>query len=207
LSLGDGTVVEANVTLGCGEGSEVQFAEHCRLGEGMSLHAGSGAKVLFGAGCEVGPFTKLETNAEWHIAPGSIIEDCCSVFAREPGPAGVLVVEQGTCISYHSIIDLSGDVTLGRNVAIGPHTIIYTHDHEHEHDNPVPWHGRAVRKRVRVCDGAWVGARVTILPGVTIGDRAIIAAGAVVTRDVPAGAIVGGIPARPLKRDRADAAD
>ena len=45
----------------------------------------------------------------------------------------------------------------------------------------------------------WLGANVTILQGVTIGDNAIIAAGAVVTKDVPANAIVGGVPAKVIK--------
>ena len=47
--------------------------------------------------------------------------------------------------------------------------------------------------------GVWVGSNSTILQGVTIGDHAIVAAGAVVTKDVPAGAIVGGVPARFIK--------
>ena len=47
--------------------------------------------------------------------------------------------------------------------------------------------------------GVWVGSQATILPGVTIGDDAIVAAGAVVARDVPAGAIVAGVPARKIK--------
>lgn len=45
----------------------------------------------------------------------------------------------------------------------------------------------------------WIGTRVTLLPGVTVGDGAVIAAGAVVTKDVPAGALVGGVPAKVLK--------
>lgn len=47
--------------------------------------------------------------------------------------------------------------------------------------------------------GVWLGARVTVLPGVTIGDHAVVAAGAVVTKDVPARTIVGGVPAKPLR--------
>ena len=45
----------------------------------------------------------------------------------------------------------------------------------------------------------WIGAHATVLPGVTIGDNAVIAAGAVVTKDVPANAVVGGVPAKIIK--------
>ena len=53
---------------------------------------------------------------------------------------------------------------------------------------------------VRIRDKVWIGANVTILPGVSIGEGAIIAAGAVVTKDVEPRTVVGGIPARILKR-------
>jgi acetyltransferase-like isoleucine patch superfamily enzyme len=57
---------------------------------------------------------------------------------------------------------------------------------------------------VHIGECAWIGARATILPGVTIKDRAIVAAGSVVTRDVAEGAIVGGVPARPLRSRRTE---
>ena len=54
---------------------------------------------------------------------------------------------------------------------------------------------------VTIGDRVWIGARATVLKGVTIGDGAVVAAGALVTRDVPAGALVGGVPAKVLKAD------
>ena len=53
---------------------------------------------------------------------------------------------------------------------------------------------------IRIGRHVWIGANATVLPGVTIGDGAIIAAGAVVTRDVPENAIVGGVPARIMRQ-------
>ena len=56
------------------------------------------------------------------------------------------------------------------------------------------------RQGVRIKRGAYIGAGALLLPGVTIGDHAVVAGGAVVNRDVEAGAVVGGVPARPLSR-------
>jgi acetyltransferase-like isoleucine patch superfamily enzyme len=53
---------------------------------------------------------------------------------------------------------------------------------------------------VRIGDGAWLCVGVTLLPGVTVGENAVVAAGAVVTRDVPPNTLVAGVPARPLKK-------
>jgi acetyltransferase-like isoleucine patch superfamily enzyme len=64
-----------------------------------------------------------------------------------------------------------------------------------------------VRGQVRIEDDAWIGTGAIILPNVTIGTMSIVGAGAVVTRDVPPYTVVGGVPARPLKKlDRAPTA-
>ena len=56
-----------------------------------------------------------------------------------------------------------------------------------------------IPKPVRICDKVWLGARVTICPGVTIGEGAIVGAGAVVTKDVPPRTVVAGAPAKIIK--------
>lgn len=59
--------------------------------------------------------------------------------------------------------------------------------------------GAEFGKPVKIGNNVWIGGRAVIVPGVTIGDNAVIAAGAVVTKDVPAGAVVGGNPAKIIK--------
>ena len=85
-----------------------------------------------------------------------------------------------------------GGIEIGDDVLIGPQTIIATLNHD---PNPEK-RGGMIPKPVRICDKVWLGARVTICPGVTIGEGAIVGAGAVVTKDVPPRTVVAGVPAR-----------
>ncbi|MBC7806698.1 MAG: acyltransferase [Akkermansiaceae bacterium] len=89
----------------------------------------------------------------------------------------------------------SSCVRIGSNVAIGNYSLIMDTDFHTPGDHTQP----GVSRPVIIEDGVWLGARVTVLKGVTIGQGATVAAGAVVTRDVAPNAVVGGIPARPLR--------
>jgi maltose O-acetyltransferase len=90
-----------------------------------------------------------------------------------------------------------GRITLGDNCLLGPQVMILTSTHAVGDSGEV---ARAVQSRnVRVGDGCWIGARATIMPGVTIGAGTLIAAAAVVTKDCEAGTVYAGVPARRLK--------
>lgn len=95
---------------------------------------------------------------------------------------------------------LHGEVTIGDNVMMGPDCIIYTSNHAFDRtDIPMNQQGFSSAKKVIIGNDVWIGGRVIILPGVKIGNGAIIGAGAVVTKDVPPYSIVGGNPAKILK--------
>lgn len=95
---------------------------------------------------------------------------------------------------------IHGRVVIGKDVMMGPDCIIYTKNHAFA-DTTIPMReqGFSEEKPVIIGNDVWIGGRVTILPGVHIGNGAIVGAGAVVTKDVPEYAIVGGNPARILK--------
>lgn len=93
-----------------------------------------------------------------------------------------------------SFLDLGG-ITIEDDVLIGPRVNITTENHPVE-----PSERKNLDLRpVLVKKGAWIGAGATILPGVTIGQNSIVAAGAVVTKDVPDNSIVGGVPAKLIR--------
>ncbi|PQL94691.1 sugar O-acetyltransferase [Apibacter adventoris] len=89
-----------------------------------------------------------------------------------------------------------GGITVEDRVLIGPKANIITENHPED-----PELRRYVySKPVHIKKGAWIGASVTVLPGVTVGENAIVAAGAVVTKDVPDNTIVGGVPAKIIRK-------
>ena len=80
---------------------------------------------------------------------------------------------------------------------MGPDVLVFTSNHESGRtDIPMRLQGNGATKQVTICSDVWIGARVIILPGVSIGEGAVIGAGAVVTKDVPGYAVVGGVPAK-----------
>lgn len=93
-----------------------------------------------------------------------------------------------------SFLDLGG-ITIEDNVLIGPQVKLVTENHPLD---PATRKG-LITKPILVKQNAWIGAGATILPGVTIGENSIVAAGAVVSKDVPDNTVVGGIPAKFLK--------
>lgn len=95
---------------------------------------------------------------------------------------------------------LHGTVLIGNDVMMGPDCIIYTQNHAYGRtDIPMHQQGFSEEKPVTIGNDVWIGGRVIILAGISIGNGAIIGAGSVVTKDVPGYAIVGGNPAKVLK--------
>ncbi|WP_372934720.1 sugar O-acetyltransferase [Mariniphaga sediminis] len=95
-----------------------------------------------------------------------------------------------------TILDVN-KVTIGNDVLIGPSVEIYTAAH------PMDWEERATRieygKPVTIGNNVWIGGNTTICPGVTIGDRSVIGAGSVVTKDIPEDVVAAGNPARVIR--------
>ncbi|MBQ4812041.1 acyltransferase [Pseudoalteromonas luteoviolacea] len=92
-----------------------------------------------------------------------------------------------------------GNITIGNDVMIAPEVLMLTGGHEYDDRNLLLREHASIVKPITIGDDCWIGARAIILPGVTVADRVIIAAGSVVTKDLAESGIYGGNPARKIK--------
>lgn len=107
-----------------------------------------------------------------------------------------VTVNVNTCLSAAD----GGEIIIGDNVLIGPNVVIIASDHSHERtDIPIRDQGYTGGRCV-IGDGVWIAGNVIVTPNTRIGDHTVIAAGAVVTGDIPPFCVAGGIPARPLRK-------
>lgn len=121
-------------------------------------------------------------------------------------------------LKYPENIKLGNDVVIGVNVSIGAHSRVEIRDHVRiSRDVMIETAGldfsaleppyAHTSKPIVINQGVWIGARAMILAGVTIGEYCIVAAGAVVTKNMPPYSLVGGIPARVIARLKVDETD
>jgi len=101
---------------------------------------------------------------------------------------------RGVFINHSAILSASGGIEFEDGAMAAPGLRIATINHDMNNRHTIYTYGK-----VTVRKNAWIGMNVTICPGVTIGEYAVVAAGAVVTRDVPDYAVAGGVPARVLR--------
>ena len=116
---------------------------------------------------------------------------------------GNFVIGKGSHLKSDSYIEYSGGVKIGDYFHTGKGLTIFSTNHNYNIGDKIPYGDEDMKKEVVIGNWVWCGANVTIVPGVHIGDGAVIGSGAVVTKDVPECAVVGGNPARIIKfRDK-----
>lgn len=115
-----------------------------------------------------------------------------------------LILKGNNYVGPDSWISIRGDakVIIGKNSIIGPRLKVHTANHNYQGEM-LPYDDKYLVQDVEIGDNVWVGADVTLLPGVKVGEGAVIAACSVVTGEIPPLAIVGGVPAKVIKyRDK-----
>jgi maltose O-acetyltransferase len=137
----------------------------------------------------------LRRLCSWSIGAGTVVERGATVTAR-----GGVTVGDGCVVNDGVTLDGMGGLVIGDRVNFSPEALVLTADHDPD-SSVFQWRARPVSIGSR----AWISTRALVLPGSTVGEGAVVCAGAVVTGDVPPFTMVAGVPARPIRERRRDA--
>jgi acetyltransferase-like isoleucine patch superfamily enzyme len=139
----------------------------------------------------------VHNQGEMILGPGVRMVGTMTPVELVTGPEGRLEIGAGTFINYGTSIAARLSVTIGSSCSIGPYVNIIDnqfHCVEPDRRNQMP-----DSKPVLLEDNVWLGGRVMVLPGVTIGRDSVVGAGSVVTKSIPPRTLAAGVPARILK--------
>ena len=132
------------------------------------------------------------------IGSGVVVHDVRFFNLYRRGLSG-LALGDDCFLGDECLLDLAEGIVLGEQVTLAERVLVLTHTNVGYKDHPLQKHFPAMAAPVRIESGSFVGAGVTVLPGITIGAGSFVAAGAVVTADVPRGSLVAGVPARTVR--------
>lgn len=159
----------------------IRFGRLIQLEDHVCISALGKGKVTLGGRVRIGAFSRLVTSTTFdqlgsHITIGDNVG--IGEFAYLGGAGG---------------LDIGADCIIGQYFSCHPENHVFTDENE-----LIRLQG-TTRQGIRIGKNCWIGAKVTILDGVNIGDDCVVAAGAVVTKSMPAGCVIGGVPARVIK--------
>jgi acetyltransferase-like isoleucine patch superfamily enzyme len=156
-------------------------------------------------GADVGKGVRIGRRVHFDIGKGAelkigdrvIIDTGCFITVAE---GSTLTMGDDTYIFHNSDISSSAETTIGKFCSIAPYVSIIDSDHNYDDTSkPIRFQG-GTKKTIVVENEVWIGTRSVVLPGVTLGKHCVVAAGSVVTHDVPPGSLAGGVPAKILKQ-------
>lgn len=165
----------------------ILFARNIKVGK--SIFLGEGVKI--NALCQKG----IEVGDNVTIKAGTTI-DCSGVLTKIGD--GISIGDR-VGISENCYIQVRGFVRIDSDVIIGPSAKIFSENHKFEDPELAIRLQGVQRKGVKISNGAWIGSNAIILDGVTIGAKSVVAAGSIVTKDVPDYCVVAGNPAKIIR--------
>lgn len=190
------------------------------LGTGVRIEGESdirASSIKIDKNSEIGKNAKILVAEEFHVGKASRLCRGIEITCRSFVTGNLLFLGHNLCVGYGGTLESTSNVSMGDRVALGPNSIlnannaiiledqvgsgcnlsIWTHGYHFGHSIldgfPVSFDPIYIRKNV------WLGFHVTLLPGVTIGENTIVAAGSVVTKALPDNCLAAGIPASPKK--------
>lgn len=151
-------------------------------------HRGWGSKIYWSVRMDTPPYRRFSLGRK------SVIESFCCIN----NAVGDVIIGDHTRIGIHNTI--IGPVSIGSHVNLAQGITVTALNHNFSDKTKNIGNQGITTKQVTIKDDVWIGANAVILPGITIGRHCVVAAGAVVTKDVPDNTLVGGVPAKIIKR-------
>jgi acetyltransferase-like isoleucine patch superfamily enzyme len=161
---------------------------YVRLLAPLYQHRGRHAKIHRSARMDTPPYR------HFHLGDYSVVES----FACINNAVGDVWIGDHTRIGLHNTI--IGPVSIGDHVNLAQGITVTALNHNFQKRDQLISQQGISTKKVTIENDVWIGANAVILPGVTIGTHSVVAAGAIVTKDVPPYSLVGGVPAKILKQ-------
>ena len=160
---------------------DISFSRNNRIGDYSYIHALGKNSLVFGENSGVGCFCRVVTSVQFNDITG---------FIR---------LGNNAWIGDGSHLGGAGGLEIGDDTFTGQYVTFHPENHRFDDPDQLYRVQGVRRKGIKVGRNCWIGARVTITDGVTIGDHCVIAAGAVVTKDIPACSLAGGVPAKVIR--------
>lgn len=161
---------------------------YIRLLAPLYQHRGAGSKIYHSVRMDTPPYRRF-----W-LGRRSVVESYCCIN----NAVGDVTIGDYSRVGIHCT--LIGPVCIGSHVHLAQGITVTALNHNFEDTTRRIDQQGVSTKPVVIGDDVWIGANAVILPGVTIGPHSVVAAGAVVTRDVPPGCVVGGVPAKVIRQ-------
>ena len=160
---------------------------YIRLLAPLYQHRGQGSKIYGSVRMDTPPYRRF-----W-LGRRSVVESYCCIN----NAVGDVVIGDHTRIGLHCTV--IGPVCIGNHVNLAQGIVVTALNHNFNDTTKRIDEQGVATKAVTIADDVWIGANAVVLPGVTIGQHSVVAAGAVVTQDVPPYSVVGGVPAKVIK--------
>lgn len=161
--------------------SNMRLGRFVKIGEFTTLNATGKGCLEIGKGSGIGAFSRVIISTSFNHL-GSHIH-----------------IGENVGIGEYAYLGGGGGLDIGDDCIVGQYFSCHPENHLYDDPEVLIRQQGVTRKGIRIGKNCWIGTKVTVLDGVTIGDNCVIAAGAVVNRSMPANSVIGGVPARVLK--------